>query len=154
MLASEQVLAHYKPSAKLILTVDTSPSGLGAILSQVDSDGVERPIAFASRTLNAAEKRYAQIQKEATAIIYGVRRFHQYLYGRSKPFTLRSDHKPLISMFGPHIPEVSANRLQRYALFLSAYNYTIEYIRSADNSTDFFSRASLLSPPTTTPDCT
>lgn len=153
LLASEQVLAHYKPSAKLILTVDASPSGLGAILSQVDSDGIERPIAFASRTLNAAEKRYAQIQKEATAIIYGVRRFHQYLYGRSNPFTLRTDHKPLISIFGPHkgIPEVSANRLQRYALFLSAYNYTIEYIRSADNSADFFSRSSLPSPPNTTP---
>ncbi|XP_026322974.1 uncharacterized protein K02A2.6-like [Hyposmocoma kahamanoa] len=155
LLASEQVLAHYKPSAKLILTVDASPSGLGAILSQVDSDGVERPIAFASRTLNVAEKRYAQIQKEATAIIYGVRRFHQYLYGRCKPFTLRTDHKPLISIFGPYkgIPEVSANRLQRYALFLSGYNYTIEYIRSADNSADFFSRASLPTPPTTAPDC-
>ncbi|XP_028163909.1 uncharacterized protein K02A2.6-like [Ostrinia furnacalis] len=144
-LMSDQVLAHFDPQAKLILTVDASPNGLGAILSQIGSDGLERPISFASRTLNSAEKRYSQIQKEATAIVFGVRRYHQYLYGRSFPFLLRNDHKPLISIFGPHkgIPEVSANRLQRYAMFLSAYNYNIEYVRSADNSADYLSRASV-----------
>ncbi|CAK1598324.1 unnamed protein product [Parnassius mnemosyne] len=144
-LASETVLVHFNPNNKIILTVDASPTGLGAVLSQVDSDGVERPISFASRTLNTSEKRYSQIQKEATAIIFGVRRFHQYLYGRSEPFILRTDHKPLITIFGPYkgIPEVSANRLQRYALFLSGYNYRIEYIRSVDNCADYLSRASL-----------
>lgn len=95
-LSSDQVLAHFDPKAKIILTVDASPSGLGAVLSQIGSDGVERPVSFASRTLNAAEKRYSQIQKEATAIIFGVRRFHQYLYGRAVPFTLRTDYKPLL----------------------------------------------------------
>lgn len=145
LLASDKVLAHFNPQATLILTVDASSNGLGAILSQIDDSGEERPISFASRTLNKAEQRYAQIQKEATAIIFGVRRFHQYLYGRSVPFVLRTDHKPLISIFGPYkgIPEISANRLQRYALFLSAYNYSIEYIKSADNSADYLSRASL-----------
>lgn len=145
LLASEQVLAHFNPNAKIILTVDASPSGLGAILSLIGEDGCEKPISFASRTLNNAERRYSQIQKEATAIIFGVRRFHQYLYGRSTPFVLRTDHKPLLSIFGPHkgIPEVSANRLQRYAIFLNGYNYTIEYVKSADNSADYLSRASL-----------
>ncbi|XP_028042295.1 uncharacterized protein K02A2.6-like [Bombyx mandarina] len=145
MLASDNVLAHFNPNANIILTVDASPNGLGAILSQVSSDGQEKPISFASRTLNDAEKRYSQIQKEATAIIFGVRRFHQYLYGRSNPFILRTDHKPLLSIFGPQrgIPEVSANRLQRYAIFLSGYNYVIEYVKSADNSADYLSRASL-----------
>lgn len=145
ILASDQVLAYFDTNANVILTVDASPSGLGAILSQVDASGVERPVSYASRTLNPAERRYSQIQKEATAIIFGVRRFHQYLYGRSVPFTLRTDHKPLISIFGPYhgIPEVSANRLQRYAMFLSGYNYKIEYIRSANNCADFLSRASL-----------
>lgn len=151
-LSSDQVLAHFNPNATIILTVDASPSGLGAILSLIEADGVERPVSFASRTLNAAEKRYSQMQKEATAIIFGVRRFHQYLYGRSVPFVLRTDHKPLISIFGPYrgIPEVSANRLQRYAMFLSAYNYKIEYIRSANNSADYLSRASLPAPATDT----
>ncbi|XP_046964488.1 uncharacterized protein K02A2.6-like [Vanessa cardui] len=141
-LTSENVLAHFDSTAKIILTVDASPYGLGAVLSQVGADGLERPVSFASRTLNSAEKKYSQIQKEATAIIFGVRRFHQYLYARSEPFILRTDHKPLISIFGSHrgIPEVSANRLQRYAIFLSAYNYTIEYVKSANNSADFLSR--------------
>lgn len=144
-ITSDQVLTHFNPGAKIILTVDASPSGLGAVLSQIDSDKQEKPIAFASRTLSNSEKRYSQIQKEATAIIFGVRRFHQYLYGRATPFILRTDHKPLLSIFGPNkgIPEVSANRLQRYALFLSGYNYEIEYVKSKDNSADYLSRASL-----------
>jgi transposase InsO family protein len=145
ILASDNTLAHFNPEAKLILTVDASPMGLGAILSQVNVDGIEQPISYASRTLTSAEKKYAQIQKEATAIIFGVRRFHQYLYGRSIPFVLRTDHKPLLTIFGPHkgIPEITANRLQRYAMFLAAYNYTIEYIRSKQNSADYLSRACL-----------
>lgn len=148
-LTSDQVLTHFNSKGKIILTVDASPHGLGAILSQIGDDGLERPISFASRTLSSAEKRYSQIQKEATAIIFGVKRFHQYLYGRSEPFILRTDHKPLISIFGPYkgIPEISANRLQRYALFLSAYNYTIEYVRSMNNNADYLSRASLHSEP-------
>lgn len=145
VLASDQVLAHFNPNAKVILTVDASPTGLSAMLSQIEPDGSERPVSFASRSLNAAEKRYSQIQKEATAIVFGVRKFHQYLYGRSSPFVLRTDHKPLTSIFHPErgIPEVSANRLQRYAMFLSGYNYVIQYVRSADNSADFLSRACL-----------
>lgn len=143
LLASDKTLAHYDQNATLILTVDASPCGLGAVLSQMCEDGLERPVSYASRTLTKTEKRYGQIQKEATAIIFGVRRYHQYLYGRSIPFILRTDHKPLITIFGPHkgIPEITANRLQRYAIFLSAYNYQIEYVRSDKNSADFLSRA-------------
>lgn len=142
-LSSDQVLAHFNNNAKIILTVDASPNGLGAILSQIDATGREQPVSYASRSLTAAEKKYAQIQKEATAIIFGVKRFHQYLYGRSDPFILRTDHKPLTIIFGNHrgIPEVSANRLQRYAIFLSAYNYVIEYVKSVNNTADYLSRA-------------
>lgn len=143
ILSSDKILAHFDNNAKIILTVDASPVGLGAILSQVGISGVEQPISYASRSLTVAEKKYSQIQKEATAIIFGVRKFHQYLYGRSEPFTLRTDHKPLTVIFGAKrgIPEVSANRLQRYAIFLSAYNYKIEFISSAANTADFLSRA-------------
>lgn len=142
-MSSDKVLAHFDNNAKIILTVDASPVGLGAILSQIGSNGVEQPVSYASRSLSAAEKKYSQIQKEATAIIFGVRKYHQYLYGRSEPFSLRTDHKPLTIIFGKNrgIPEVSANRLQRYALFLSAYNYEIEFISSAANTADFLSRA-------------
>ena len=88
----------------------------------------ERPIAFASRTLTKTEKKYAQTDKEALSIVWwGVKKFHVYLFGRS--FTLFTDHQPLTSIFHPRksIPIVTAARLQRYALFLAGYDYTIEY---------------------------
>lgn len=145
-LCSDTTLAHFNPDAKLIVTVDASPSGLGAVLSQVGSDGLERPVSYASRALIPAEKQYSQIQKEATAIIFGVRKFHYYLYGRDIPFVLRTDHKPLLSIFRPDkgIPEITANRLQRYSIFLSAYNYKIEYVASAHNCADFLSRSTVI----------
>lgn len=142
-LVADVTLAHFDPRAKLLLTVDASPSGLGAILSQVGTDGVERPVSYASRSLSKAEQSYSQIQKEATAIIFGVRKFHQYLYGRSEPFILKTDHKPLLSIFKPDkgIPEITANRLQRYAIFLTSYNFTMEYVSSSHNTADYLSRS-------------
>lgn len=92
--------------------------------------GDERPIAFASRTLIKAESNYAQIEREALAIVFGVKKFHQYLFGHK--FTLLTDHRPLTSIFGPHtgIPSLAAIRMQRWALLLSAHQYDIKYKRS------------------------
>ncbi|XP_073964383.1 uncharacterized protein [Choristoneura fumiferana] len=93
-----KVLAHYSPELPLVLTTDASSVGVGAVISHTWPDGTERPIAYASRVLNKAEKSYSQIEREALAIIYGVKKFHQYLYGRK--FVLRTDHKPLVTIFG------------------------------------------------------
>ncbi|GBP59580.1 Uncharacterized protein K02A2.6 [Eumeta japonica] len=140
-LESELALAHYDPRLSTVLTVDASPTGLGRVGAA--AGGRLREVAFASRALTPSERVYSQIQKEATAIIFGVKKFHQYLYGRADPFVLKTDHKPLLSIFGNKkgIPEMTANRLQRYALFLSAYNYTVQYVRSANNVADYLSRS-------------
>ena len=80
-LTSDSLLAHYNPNAELILSCDASPYRVGAVLSHRFSEGTERPVAFASRTLAPAERRYAHLNKEALAIIFGLKHFHQYLVG-------------------------------------------------------------------------
>ena len=123
-LVSNSVLVHFDPSKKLVLTCDASQYGIGALLAHVE-DSSQRPIAFASRTLSP--KYYSQLEKEGLAIVYGVKKFHSCLYGRR--FTIHSDHQPLCHLFGSkkEIPPMVASRIQRWALTLSAYEYSIEY---------------------------
>ena len=117
----------------LKLYCDASPHGVGACLMHV-IDGVEKPVTFASRTLSVAEQNYAQVEREALGIIFGVKRFNQYLYGRE--FILATDHRPLCKLFGhaDGVRPVAAARMQRWALILSAYSYKIEYIAGSANS--------------------
>ena len=126
-LAEAPVLQHYDPTKAVSLSTDASPYGVGAVLCHVLADGTEKPIAYASRTLNAVERKYSQLDKEAMAIVFGVKRFHQYLYGRQ--FAIVSDHKPLQYLLSESrgVPVMASARLQRWALILGAYQYTISY---------------------------
>ena len=85
--------------------------------------GKERPIAFGTRTLSKAEQNYAEGEKEAQAIIFGIKKFHQYIYNYK--FLLVTDHKPLTAILSPKagLPALAAAHLQRWAIILSAYNY-------------------------------
>lgn len=135
MLASYEVLTHYDSSLPLKLTCDASPTGVGAVLTHILSNGEEKPIAFASRALTAAERNYSQLNREALALVYAIKYFHQYVYGQK--FILETDHKPLIYIFGPNkgIPQMAASRVQRWAVLLAAYDFDIKYIRGKDNIT-------------------
>lgn len=82
MLLTSGCLVHYDPNLKLQLSADASAYGIGGVLSHIMPDGTERPVAFASRTLSEAEKKYSQIEKEALSIVFAVTKFHMYLYGR------------------------------------------------------------------------
>uniref|UniRef100_T1HF72 RT_RNaseH domain-containing protein n=1 Tax=Rhodnius prolixus TaxID=13249 RepID=T1HF72_RHOPR len=90
--------------------------------------------------LSKAELNYSMIHKEALAIFWSVNKFYQYLAGNQ--FTLYYDNKPLLALFGEHkgLPEMAAGRLQRWALYLSGFNYTMKYISSQKNVADGFSR--------------
>ena len=119
-LVSPRVLVHFNSELPVTLATDASPYGIGAVISHVYPDGSEQPIAFASRTLTSAERNYAQIEKEALSVVFGVKKFHQYLFGRK--FSLVTDHKPKKA-----IPPLAAARIQRWSVILSAYNYDISF---------------------------
>ena len=126
-LHSDAVLVHFDSSKLLILACVASQYGIGAVLSHIFEDGREKPIAYTSRTLNPAEKRYSQLEKEGLAIVSGIKKFHNFLYGRH--FIIESDHRPLSFLFNEAkgIPQMASSRIQRWAITLSAYNYTICY---------------------------
>ena len=134
MLADKTRLVRFDPEKPIVLATDASPYGIGAVISHVLPDGSEEPIAFASKTLSKAERGYAQVEKEGLSIVYGIRKFNQYLSGRH--FTILTDHKPLLTIFGPDksLPVMSLQRLQRWALLLMGHDYDIRYRSSAEHS--------------------
>ena len=138
MLTSDCVMAHYDPAAPTQLRVDASPVGLGAILTQTQL-GVVRPVAYASRTLTAVERRYSQTEREALAVVWGCEKFHLYLYGTT--FDLLSDHKPLEVIYSPTSKPPA--RIERWGLRLQPYTFRLQYSPGATNPADMLSRLPL-----------
>lgn len=81
-IEDDTVLCHFDPKLPIVLATDASAYAVGAVLSHVFPDGTERPIQFASQSLSNVQKKYSQIDKEAYSIIFGVKKFFQFLYGR------------------------------------------------------------------------
>ena len=125
LLLESQTLVHYDDALPLYLSCNASSYAAGAVLSHY-IDNHYRPIAFACCTLTPAMKNYSQLDKEAFSIVFGIKRFHQYLSGRK--FTTITDHRPLLSLFAPDrpVPLHVAVTLQRCSLVLQSYNYSIE----------------------------
>ncbi|XP_039590611.1 uncharacterized protein K02A2.6-like [Polypterus senegalus] len=152
LLKADGLLVHYDVKKPLVLVCDASPYGLGAVLSHVEPDGMESPISFASRTLSATERNYAQIDKEALAVIFGVKKFHQFLQGRQ--FTICTDHKPLLGLLhhSKPMPQLLSPRMLRWSLLLGAYNYQLCYRPGKELTTaDALSRLPIANPVAHTP---
>ena len=147
-ITEDTVLAHYDPKEEIYLAVDASPVGLGAVISHGQGKH-EKPIAFASRTLTDAEKNYSQIDREALAIIYGIKKFHYYLYGRK--FVLYSDNQPLCHILGSRkgLPSLAAARILRWAIGIAGYTFKVQHRPGNKNGcADALSRLPLKKPET------
>uniref|UniRef100_A0A3P9K9H2 Gypsy retrotransposon integrase-like protein 1 n=1 Tax=Oryzias latipes TaxID=8090 RepID=A0A3P9K9H2_ORYLA len=118
------VLAYFDPQKELRLQVDASKSGLGAVMLQ---EG--KPVAYASKSLNKTEQNYAQIEKELYAVLFGCKRFHEYIYGRK--VVVESDHKPLESIIKKPLA-AAPPQLQRMILQLQRYDISITHLPGKD----------------------
>jgi len=124
-------------SKPFILQTDAACDGLGAILLQ-ESEQTKHPVTFASQKLLPREQNYSVIEREALAIIWGVKRYHNYLY--SQHFYLETDRHPL--QFLNEAKQFSS-RVIRWSLILQPYRFTIRAIKGSHNvGTDFLSRHS------------
>ncbi|XP_064107989.1 uncharacterized protein K02A2.6-like [Macrobrachium nipponense] len=118
LITNAPILQYYDPNLDLVIQCDASQNGLGSVLLQCG-----KPIAFASRALSETEKRYAQIEKETLAIVFSLRKFHEYVYGRK--IIVESDHKPIASIVLKPLCN-APKRLQ--GMLLNILQYDVEII--------------------------
>jgi hypothetical protein len=114
---------------------DWIKKGVGGVLLQEDDAGVERVVAYGSRSCNGAESRYSSFQGELLAAVYFVRLWRQYLYGER--FQLESDHRPLqwiLTNFK------LTGKLARWALMLSEFDFEVIHKPGVDNEMDCLSK--------------
>lgn len=109
---------------RFILQTDSSGFAVGSVLC----NGNGKPVAYASRSLNKGELNYPIIEKELLAIVWAVKYFRPYLFG--KKFTIRTDHKPLLYLFSMKDP---SSRLTKFRLSLEQYDFDVEYVKGKEN---------------------
>ena len=104
-VSNMRALPHFDVNAETTLQMDASKKGLGAGLIQK-----EKVKCYASRTLTKPEQNYQNLERVALGTIWGIEKFHYFLYG--KEFTLETNQKPLISIYKKHMIDISP-RVQR-----------------------------------------
>lgn len=130
----------FSNSDSTYLYTDASPVALGAVLVQVNPEGIPRIISFASKLLTEVESRYPQTQKEALAIVWGAEHFWFYLLGRK--FVIRTDAEGISFILKRE--RIGANKMLSraagWALRLSQFNFDVEFVKGKNNLADPSSR--------------
>ena len=137
VLCKSPILRNPDFTKTFFLQMDASDRGLGAVLSQLDDERKDHPVAYYSRKLLPREERYSTVEKECLAIKLGVEAFRVYLLGRK--FVIQTDHRSLIWL--DRLKEKNA-RLTRWSLSLQSYMFTVTHRAGAANgNADALSRA-------------
>ena len=111
-ISKNVTLPYFNPGRPTTLQTDASKKGLGAVIQD------SRPVMFGSQSLTGAEKNYQNLERECLVTIWGMEKFHYFLYG--KQFTLETDQKPLVSIYRKHMVDISP-RIQR--LIMRSFPY-------------------------------
>ncbi|CAM5089414.1 unnamed protein product [Eretmochelys imbricata] len=151
LIVHSPVIAVFSPALPTIVTTDASDYGLGDVLTQLHEDNTERTVAFASRTLSNAERKYSTVEKEALACIWATEKWRTYLWGCT--FKLRTDHSPLTTLLTTKGWGRAGYRIARWSARLLSFNYELEYKPGNQNVVaDCLSRLPLPSPDAPTED--
>ena len=128
LVGSDIVLSFPDFSKEFYLTTDASDSAIGGVLQQKDDNGHLRPLTYFSRKLNGPESRYSTLEKEALAIVHGLRCNRQLILGY--PVKVLSDHLPLKYIFNQASPN---SRITRWQLILAEFALQVDYVPGRDN---------------------
>lgn len=136
-LTTQPILQIPDVSKPFVLQVDASADAIGLVLMQEHTEGLF-PVAYASKKFSDRERGWSTLEKEGYAIVYGIKKFQKYLYGRE--FTLYTDHRPLIYM---QSAKYSNQKIMRWVLSLQPYSFKVLSIKGKDNvAADLLSRLS------------
>ena len=124
-ISATPTLRYYDPCQPLGFQTDACSKGLGAVLLQNGQS-----VYFASHGPAWVTKKYVAIKLEALAVSWAIEKFHHYLYGHT--FTLQTDPKPLVSIFGSSLLEASKS-MQRLLMKTIPNHFDGEYIKGSTN---------------------
>ncbi|KAL6463363.1 hypothetical protein MHYP_G00277540 [Metynnis hypsauchen] len=125
LIVHSTALVMFDPSKPTIVSTDASDYGIGAVLTQMDSNGAEQTVAFASRSLSDVERKYSIVEKEALACVWAAEKWRTWLWGRR--FLLRTDHQALTTLLTTKGNNRAGLRIARWSARLLEFDYDVEY---------------------------